>query len=94
MPLRIKEQGLTKRPKIVLTWAPHPKALPHAVGNSFTKMAQNLDADFVIAQPKGYELNPEITKIQPLFTIKTKLSKGLILSMLKIGVLIMTMEKF
>jgi N-succinyl-L-ornithine transcarbamylase len=57
----IKEQGLTKRPKIVLTWAPHPKALPHAVGNSFTKMAQNLDADFVIAQPKGYELNPAIT---------------------------------
>jgi N-succinyl-L-ornithine transcarbamylase len=62
----INEQGLTKRPKIVLTWAPHPKALPHAVGNSFSRMVQQLDADFVIAQPQGYELNPEITKHTPL----------------------------
>ena len=62
----INEQGLNKRPKIVLTWAPHPKALPHAVGNSFSRMVQQLDADFVIAQPEGYELNPEITKNTPL----------------------------
>ncbi len=62
----INDQGLTKRPKIVLTWAPHPKALPHAVGNSFSRMVQQLDADFVIAQPEGYELNPEITKNTPL----------------------------
>ena len=62
----INEQRLTKRPKIVLTWAPHPKALPHAVGNSFSRMVQQLDADFVIAQPQGYELNPEITKNTPL----------------------------
>lgn len=62
----INEQGLTKRPKIVLTWAPHPKALPHAVGNSFSRMVQQLDADFVIAQPEGYEINPEITKNTPL----------------------------
>ncbi|MDG2387423.1 MAG: N-acetylornithine carbamoyltransferase [Flavobacteriaceae bacterium] len=62
----LKEYGLKKRPKIVLTWAPHPKALPHAVGNSFTRMVQKLDAEFVIAQPKGYELNPEITKNTPL----------------------------
>jgi N-succinyl-L-ornithine transcarbamylase len=62
----INEQGLTKRPKIVLTWAPHPKALPHAVVNSFSRMVQQLDADFVIAQPEGYELNPEITKNTPL----------------------------
>ncbi|MBT6161452.1 MAG: N-acetylornithine carbamoyltransferase [Flavobacteriaceae bacterium] len=56
-----------KRPKVVLTWAPHPKALPHAVGNSFTRMMHRMDADFVIAQPKGQELNPEITKDTPLF---------------------------
>jgi N-succinyl-L-ornithine transcarbamylase len=62
----INEQGLTRRLKIVLTWAPHPKALPHAVGNSFSRMVQQLDADFVIAQPQGYELNPEITKNTPL----------------------------
>ena len=63
----IQEQTVKKRPKIVLTWAPHPKALPHAVGNSFTRMAQQLEADFVIAQPKGYELNPAITKNTPLY---------------------------
>lgn len=62
----IKEHGFTKKSKIVLTWAPHPKALPHAVGNSFAKMVQKLDADFVITQPKGYELNSEITKDTPV----------------------------
>ena len=64
--ITIKENQSKKRPKIVLTWAPHPKALPHAVGNSFIRMTQQLDADFVIAQPEGYELNPEITKKTPL----------------------------
>jgi N-succinyl-L-ornithine transcarbamylase len=63
----IQEHTVKKRPKIVLTWAPHPKALPHAVGNSFTRMAQQLEADFVIAQPEGYELNPAITKNTPLY---------------------------
>jgi N-succinyl-L-ornithine transcarbamylase len=62
----IKEQSKIKKPKVVLTWAPHPKALPHAVGNSFTRMIQQLNVDFVIAQPQGYELNPEITKDTPL----------------------------
>jgi len=62
----IDEHKLTKRPKIVLSWAPHPKALPHAVGNSFTKTVQQMDADFIIAQPEGYELNPEITKNTPV----------------------------
>lgn len=50
------------RPKVVLTWAPHPKALPQAVPNSFVEMMHLQDADFVITHPKGYELNPEITK--------------------------------
>ncbi len=64
--ITIEENKTKKRPKIVLTWAPHPKALPHAVGNSFTRMVKRLDADFVIAQPEGYELNPEITGNVPL----------------------------
>ena len=59
--ITLKEFNTKKRPKIVLTWAPHPKALPHAVGNSFSRMVQQLDADFVITQPEGYELNSEIT---------------------------------
>ena len=64
--ITLKEYQQNKRPKIVLTWAPHPKALPHAVGNSFTRMIQKIEADFVIAQPEGYELNPEITGNTPL----------------------------
>lgn len=51
-----------RKPKVVLSWAPHPKALPHAVANSFINMMQLQEADFVITHPKGYELNPEITK--------------------------------
>jgi N-succinyl-L-ornithine transcarbamylase len=50
------------RPKVVLTWAPHPKALPQAVPNSFVEMMQLQDADFVITHPIGYELNPAVTK--------------------------------
>jgi len=62
----LKEQSLPKKPKVVLTWAPHPKALPHAVGNSFTRMMQNTDADFVIANPIGYDLDKRITKDIPV----------------------------
>ena len=60
--ITIQEHSLKKRPKIVLTWAPHPKALPHAVANSFIRMIQRLDAEFVITHPKGYELHPDICK--------------------------------
>ena len=60
--ITLNEFKTPHKPKVVLTWAPHPKALPHAVGNSFTKMMENLDADFIIAHPDGYALNPLITK--------------------------------
>lgn len=60
--ITLNEFKTPHKPKVVLTWAPHPKALPHAVGNSFTKMMGNLDADFVIAHPEGYALNPGITQ--------------------------------
>ena len=60
--LTIQEYKTKRKPKVVLTWAPHPKALPHAVPNSFVKMMKLSDYDLVIAHPKGYELNPEITK--------------------------------
>jgi N-succinyl-L-ornithine transcarbamylase len=48
--------------KVVLTWAPHVKALPQAVANSFSEWMQVIDVDFTIAHPKGYELAPEFTK--------------------------------
>ena len=60
--ITIEEQKTSKTPKVVLSWAPHPKALPHAVANSFIQMMQKQDMDFVITHPKGYELNPSITK--------------------------------
>ncbi len=60
--ITIEENNTKKRPKVVLSWAPHPKALPHAVANSFVEMMQLQDADFVLTHPEGYELNPELTK--------------------------------
>lgn len=61
--ITIEEFKPKHRPKVVLTWAPHPKALPQAVANSFIGMMQlQKNMDFVITHPKGYELNPEITK--------------------------------
>ncbi|WKD85290.1 N-acetylornithine carbamoyltransferase [Polaribacter huanghezhanensis] len=60
--MTIEELKTTSKPKVVLSWAPHPKALPHAVANSFVKMMQQIDVDFSITHPKGYELDSEITK--------------------------------
>ncbi|TLF46892.1 Rossmann-fold NAD(P)-binding domain-containing protein [Maribacter aurantiacus] len=60
--ITLEEHNSKERPKVVLSWAPHPKALPHAVANSFVEMMQLQEADFVITHPKGYELNPAITK--------------------------------
>jgi len=60
--ITLQEFKTKHKPKVVLSWAAHPKALPHAVANSFVEMMQLQDADFVITHPKGYELDPEITK--------------------------------
>ena len=56
--ITIDEYKETKLPKVVLTWAPHPKALPQAVPNSFAEWMNAADVDFVITHPKGYELDP------------------------------------
>tara|TARA_B100000809_G_scaffold119706_1_gene117925 strand:+ start:2275 stop:3213 length:939 start_codon:yes stop_codon:yes gene_type:complete len=60
--ITISELTEKKTPKVVLSWAPHPKALPQAVANSFVEIMQNLDVDLTITHPEGYELNTEITK--------------------------------
>ncbi len=57
--ITIEEYKETKRPKVVMTWAPHPKALPQAVPNSFAEWMNAADYDFVIANPEGYDLAPE-----------------------------------
>ncbi len=51
-----------QKPKVVLTWAPHVKALPQAVANSFSEWMQAIAVDFTITHPKGYELSPAFTK--------------------------------
>ncbi len=57
--ITIEEHKRTARPKVVMTWAPHPKALPQAVPNSFAEWMNATDYDFVIANPEGYDLAPE-----------------------------------
>lgn len=57
--ITIDEYKKTARPKVVMTWAPHPKALPQAVPNSFAEWMNAADVDFVITQPEGYELDPK-----------------------------------
>jgi N-succinyl-L-ornithine transcarbamylase len=48
-----------KKPKVVLTWAPHCRALPQAVPNSFAQWMRAADVDFVVTHPQGYELDPK-----------------------------------
>ena len=57
--ITIEEHKSKKRPKVVLTWAPPPKALPQAVPNSFAEWMNAADYEFVITHPRGYELAPE-----------------------------------
>ena len=57
--ITIEQYRKQKRPKVVMTWAPHPKALPQAVPNSFAEWMMAADVDFVVTQPEGYELDPQ-----------------------------------
>lgn len=57
--ITIEEHKRSVRPKVVLTWAPHPKALPQAVPNSFAEWMRAADVDFVVTHPEGYELDPQ-----------------------------------
>jgi N-succinyl-L-ornithine transcarbamylase len=58
----ITELKTRPRPKVVLTWAPHVKALPQAVPNSFAEWMCQADVDFTIAHPAGYELSEAFTQ--------------------------------
>ena len=59
--ITIEEHKTKARPKVVMTWAPHPKALPQAVPNSFAEGMEFAGYDFVIANPEGYDLPKEFT---------------------------------
>ena len=59
--ITIEEFKTKPRPKVVMTWAPHPRALPQAVPNSFAEWMNATDYEFVITHPHGYELDPAFT---------------------------------
>ena len=64
--ITITELSQKKKPKVVLSWAPHPKALPHAVANSFIGMMQKMDVELTVTHPKGYELSDATMKDTPV----------------------------
>jgi len=57
--ITIESHKKIEKPKVVLTWAPHPRALPQAVANSFSLWTQKAEYDLTITHPKGYELHPD-----------------------------------
>ncbi len=64
--ITIKKHFPQSRPKVVLSWAPHPKALPQAVGNSFVEWMQAADMEVVVTHPEGYELAESFMKNTPV----------------------------
>ncbi|WP_224997691.1 N-acetylornithine carbamoyltransferase [Cesiribacter sp. SM1] len=74
--LTIEEYKKKQRPKVVLSWAPHPKALPQAVPNSFVEWMQAGEVDLVITHPEGYELDPAIVKDSPVEYRQDKAFEG------------------
>lgn len=57
--ITITELKKTAKPKVVLSWAPHIKPLPQAVGNSFAEWMNQAEVELVITHPEGYDLAPE-----------------------------------
>lgn len=74
--LTIQEHKKAYRPKIVLSWAPHPKALPQAVANSFLEWMGAADIPVTICHPEGYELAPEFTKGHTVVNDQRKAFEG------------------
>ena len=74
--ITIEEYRKKKRPKVVLTWAPHPRALPQAVPNSFAEWMNAADVDFVITHPHGYELDSAFAGNAPVEYDQMKALEG------------------
>ena len=64
--ITIEQHKKKDRPKVVLSWAPHIKALPQAVFNSFVIWSSAMDYDLIITNPEGYDLAPHIRKDIPV----------------------------
>lgn len=74
--ITIEELKDKANPKVVLSWAPHVKALPHAVANSFVQIMQKSNVEFSITCPKEYTLDPRITKDTPIIHDQEKALKN------------------
>lgn len=60
--ITIEEYKKKEKPKVVLSWAPHPKALPQAVPNSFVEWMKKMEYELLVTHPEGYELPEEFMK--------------------------------
>jgi len=60
--ITIEEYKKRDKPKVVLSWAPHPRALPHAVGNSLLEWLSSTEYEVVLTHPEGYELSEDFTQ--------------------------------
>ena len=74
--ITIEEYKTKPRPKVVMTWAPHPRALPQAVPNSFAEWMNAADVDFVITHPEGYELDPKFVGNAKVEYVQMKALEG------------------
>ena len=74
--ITIEEHKKKKRPKVVLTWAPHPRALPQAVPNSFAQWAVAAGYEVVVTHPEGYELDEQFTNGATIEYDQTKAFEG------------------
>lgn len=74
--ITIEQFKKRERPKVVLSWAPHPKALPQAVANSFLEWMKIAPVDLVLTHPEGYELSPEFSQGVPIEYDQAKALEG------------------
>jgi N-succinyl-L-ornithine transcarbamylase len=74
--ITIEEYKTVQRPKVVLSWAPHCRALPQAVPNSFAQWMNAANVDLVITHPEGYELDPLFTGKAPIEYNQRKALEG------------------
>ena len=74
--ITIEEYKQRARPKVVLTWAPHPKALPQAVPNSFAEWMNAADYELVVTHPHGYELDPRFVRPEQIVYDQRKAFEG------------------
>ena len=74
--ITIEEYKTKDRPKVVMTWAPHPKALPQAVPNSFAEWMNAADYELVVTHPKGYELDPRFVRPEQIEYDQRKAFEG------------------